>query len=458
MRIILQQDITIKPQEKKIIEHLAKVVEFKKYYKPYDKKNLDFTQELKNDVNTLPLEDTIQNNTKGSINAQEKMLFGKSKYYQNTLGDVQQQSQISQAIPDISQQQKFRVYDSFFRFNAPVSEQPETKMSKRRRQQKIQSIMQSTINSPEKQNNIGPSFISIEDPSAYHQSHKNLSPQRTMQKSQSSFLPQIPQSVQNILKIGYENPYAYRKQKPLLEMYDNNIKKQNLNMKLQKLGKAQREYQSTQLRKKLQQSKDQHRLNTNDSNENYVGTDNEENQPLSGSQSSKRKIPPKRRQDQEETEKLNYLFQKYSSENIQKYLATLNKMPFKEVIEQIESDLSVSAQLLISFQDNTYIINQIEEIHTELGSLIHKKKKEKELFDKISNEEKKEQSLFEKARSFNPKFVDEQLHKHFEKQTHNAISQLSSMNTGIKEILDHYQDLKKYYKAFEKELEEEPNQ
>ena len=84
MRIILQQDITIKPSEKKYIDYLSKVVEFKKYYKPYDKKNLDFTSELRNDANTLPLEESLQTNIKAAAEGyqnQNKMIFGKSKYY-----------------------------------------------------------------------------------------------------------------------------------------------------------------------------------------------------------------------------------------------------------------------------------------------------------------------------------------------------------------------------------------
>ena len=50
----------------------------------------------------------------------------------------------------------------------------------------------------------------------------------------------------------------------------------------------------------------------------------------------------KQSKEQEEAEKLNYLFSKYSPENIEKSLAFINQLPFKDILEQIETDLNVS--------------------------------------------------------------------------------------------------------------------
>ena len=106
-------------------------------------------------------------------------------------------------------------------------------------------------------------------------------------------------------------------------------------------------------------------------------------------------------------EKLNNLLSScFGEENLAKYTQQFNHMSFTEILELVERDLNSSTQLLVAFQDNSYVIPQIEEIHKNLSELKHKKKKEKELFEKIQLEEKKEQSLFEKARTFNPKTVD----------------------------------------------------
>eukprot|EP00347_Sterkiella_histriomuscorum_P005689 403355639 len=399
-------------------------------------------------------------------------------------------------------------------------------MSKRRRHQKQQSIFEqqqlqmqlssqnfnqlnSINNSQSPLKNLQNSKISsllqtssivVEDPSAHHNSQtsfnfnkytreleiKNMA-QQSMKKSQSSFLPQIYSSSSKnisklsnnfestkfnpIINVGFDNPYAYRQQFPIQETLDINLRRKNLNVKLQKLGKAQKEYESIKLRQKLQFNKDMHNKQNNQSKmfnnsddeleKEYLAATNKNldaistNRTLNNlSKEDLKKLKQKRKQEKEDLEKLNYLFQKYSQENLQKYVGQLNQMPYVDVLEILEKDLNVSAQLLVSFQDNSYVIQQLEEIHTFLAQLQIKKKKEKDLFDKIQMEERKEQSLFEKARSFNPKVVDQQLQTHTDQQILSAVQQLEVMNKGIKSILDNYGGLKKYYDNFEQELQE----
>ena len=87
----------------------------------------------------------------------------------------------------------------------------------------------------------------------------------------------------------------------------------------------------------------------------------------------------------------------------------------------IERDLGTTQSLLLHYQDNTFLLPQIDQINSDLGTFMYKKKKEKEMYDKIQAEEEKEQNLFEKARTFNTKVVDHQLQAHFERSTQAAV-------------------------------------
>ena len=89
------------------------------------------------------------------------------------------------------------------------------------------------------------------------------------------------------------------------------------------------------------------------------------------------KRPERGADDQQE--KLAYLLERYAPENVQQHLARLNKLPFAEVAAVIEHDLSVTAQMLVAFQENPLVQQQVEEIHTELGALALKKRREKDL-------------------------------------------------------------------------------